>query len=419
MLNRIGCVLLSAVMLGLSSCADRQVVTEQKQQVEISFSWWGNDTRNEYTIEAIRQFEELHPDIRVNCSYSEWSGYEARSRVRMYSNTEADVMQINFGWLSEYSPDGTGYYDLEQMRDVLDLSSYTEDQLAYGRREGILNALPIAMNTETVYINETIYNKYGLDIPKTWDDLFAAAKVMKPDGIYPISGAQKSVWLLLLAYAEQTSGKTLLNSDGSLQFKAKEFQIMLEMYRKMVDAGVIPQVEYFVRTEIDAGNYAGAVAWVSDAVNYFSARIEQGDHIVIADYTNSKPEQSGQGWYAKPATMYAVSKNTEQPKEAGMLVDFLVNSQEMALLQGVEKGIPLSTAAQGYLDEAGMLSGLQNEASQKMDSTSGMLSMQPFLENGTVIDAFMECCNQVLFDRADPADAAKELYQTAREANGK
>lgn len=413
------CAVFCAALLAapLSGCGGSQSVTEQhRQQTVITFSWWGNDTRNEYTIEAIRQFEALHPEIRVDVSYSEWSGYEARSRVRMNSNTEADVMQINFDWLSVYSPDGSGYYDLEQQTDILDLSSYTASQLEYGRRNGVLNALPIAMNTETIYINQTIYEKYGLDVPQTWDDLFAAAEVMKPDGIYPIAGAQKSIWLFLLAYGEQTAGKTLLKADGSLQFTAKDFQAMLEMYRDMVNAGVIPQIEYFVRTEIDNGVYAGAVGWVSDAVNYFSARIAQGDHVVIADYTNLDPAESGKGWYAKPATLYAVSRDTEQPEEALMLLDYLVNSQEMALLQGVEKGIPLSAVAKGYLEAEGLLAGIQNEASEKMESTEGMLSMQPYFENTSVIDAFSECCNQVLFDRAEPADAAKEFYDFAAAA---
>ncbi len=417
-LRRCIAVLLSSALISASftGCGEKKVVTEHHQQTQISFSWWGNDTRNEYTLEAVRKFEELHPDIKVNCSYSEWSGYEARSHVRMVSNTEADVMQINFGWLSDHSPDGKGYYDLEKQTDVLDLSTFSDEYLEYGRMNGVLNAVPIAMNTETIYINQTLYEKYGLDAPKTWDDYFAAAKVMQKDGVYPMAGAQKSIWLFLLAYAEQKNGKTLLNDDGSLRFEAEDFEVMLEEYREMVEAKVIPQVEYFVRTEIDSSKYAGAIAWVSDAANYFSQRIEAGDNIVIGDYPNFDPEKSGEGWYAKPAQLYAVSKNTEQPREAAMLVDFLVNSREMALLQGVEKGIPLSSDAKKYMDEEGMLEGIQYEASQKMDANDGMMSMDSFLENADVIDVFMAECNEVLYDKASPETAAWKLYQAAKQA---
>ena len=155
-----------------SGCDDNAIITSNAEQVEISLSWWGNDERNEYTIEAVKLFEELHPGVSVRCNYSEWSGYQARSNVQMASNTEADVMQINYAWIQQYSPDGCGYYDINTLRDYIDLTNFTEEELYYGMQNGKLNAIPIALNTQSVYINKTIYEKYGLDIPKTWDDAY-------------------------------------------------------------------------------------------------------------------------------------------------------------------------------------------------------------------------------------------------------
>ena len=86
-------------------CSQKQSVTSQHEQTEITLSWWGNDNRTEYTLQAVHLFETQHPEIKVKCSYSEWSGYEARSRIRMVSDTEADVMQINVGWLDQFSAD--------------------------------------------------------------------------------------------------------------------------------------------------------------------------------------------------------------------------------------------------------------------------------------------------------------------------
>jgi oligogalacturonide transport system substrate-binding protein len=81
----------------------------------------------------------------------------------------------------------------------------------------------------------------------------------------------------------------------------------------------------------------------------------------------------------------------------------------------VEKGIPLSKTAQDYLDAEGMLTGIQFNASEKMSATDGMFSMQPFLENGSVIDAFIDACNQVIYERASLDDAAKALWDTAKD----
>ena len=67
------------------------------------------------------------------------------------------------------------------------------------------------------YYNKTIYASYGLEIPKTWDDLFAAAKVMSRDGIYPLGTTKKQLFLMLVAYLEQIKGKESVKADGSLQ----------------------------------------------------------------------------------------------------------------------------------------------------------------------------------------------------------
>ncbi len=406
--HKLSALLCSAVLLTASGCASEPVVTEQVQQTEISLSWWGNDGRNKYTIQAVEKFEELHPEIKVKCSYSEWSGYETRNRIQMISDTEADVMQINYGWLDQYSPDGEGYYDIYTL-NAMDISQFSEDVLRYGLKEEHLNAIPIAMNAQTVYINKTIYDNYGLEVPKTWDDLFHAAEVMKADDIYPLSAASKAMWMYLITYTKQKTGKTILNDNGKLNFTAEDFKVMIEFYQRLVNEHVMPQVDFYQRLELDNETYAGSVAWISDAVNYFGDAVARGREIVAADYTTIDGKNPGQGWYAKPATMYAVSKNTEHPKEAAILLNYLMNSPEMAEFQGIEKGIPLSAAAQETLKQENLLTGIQYEASQKMEGCT-LGELNPVLETGGMIDDFFSTCNDVIYEVKDIDTACKELY---------
>ncbi len=410
--KRIISLLLSFIfLLSTVGCGDEVVVNEQKEKVEITLSWWGNDTRNEYTLEAVRMFEEEHPDIKVKCSYTEWSGYEARNQVRMVSGNETDVMQINVGWLMQYSADGTGYYDLEKLSDTVDLSNFDEDTLEYGRMNGVLNAIPIAMNAETIYINKTLYDKYGLDIPATWDDFFNAAKVMKKDDVYPLSGASKSIWLFCIAYAEQTNKKTMFDEDGKLNFDKNDFQTMIEFYDRLLDEKVIPKVEDYQRYNINNHLYAGTVAWVSDAFNYYSTVIEEGDEIIPANYIAYSPEDAGIGWYEKPATLYAISKNTEHPKEAAMLLDYMLNSETWAKLQGVEKGIPVSSSARKFLDDDGQLEGLQYDASLVMENNDKISAMNSLVEDSGMYEEFINACNEVHFEKGEPEDVAADLVK--------
>ncbi|MGN0584952.1 MAG: ABC transporter substrate-binding protein [Ruminococcus sp.] len=402
---------LLCLSLLVTGCDSETVITSHTEQIEISLSWWGNDVRNEYTIEAVKMFEKQHPDIKVICNYTEWSGYQARNNVQMVSNTEADVMQINYAWIQQYSPDGLGYYDINTLRDYIDLTNFTEEELYYGMQNGKLNAIPIALNTQSVYINKTIYEKYGLDIPKTWEDYFNAAKVMNGE-VYPIAMTSKSAWFFITAYAEQVTDKPLMTMDGRLNFSADDLQLMLDFYCSLINEKVIPQVEYFDRLLMETGEYAGAVAWLSDASNYCDRAVENGYKIIVADYTIDSEARVGDGWYAKPATMYAISKNTDYPKESAELLEFLLNSEEMAQLQGVEKGIPISSSARSFLQNNDMLKGMQYDAFVKMNEFSDNISIvSPYFENSDLIDSFKDACNTVLYDKASSADAAKELYE--------
>lgn len=410
MKKRIMAVILSVLLFSsCTGCSGDTVVTEQAVQKEISFSWWGNDARHDYTLAAIETFEDLHPDIKVKCHYSEWSGYQTRNDVRMVSHTESDVMQINYAWLNQYSSDGEGYYDISQLSDYVDLSNFTEEDLAYGMQEGKLNAIPIALNTMTVYVNKSVYDEYGLDIPKTWDDFFAAAEVMHGEH-YPISISKKSAWFFLVAYVGQMTGKELMDDEGNITFGEEEAALMIGTYCDLVNQKVMPQVEYFDKLEIANGSYAGVVAWLSDAENYCGEAIANGYEITVADYTTINGDLNF--WYAKPATMYAIRKDAENPQEAAVLLDYLLNSSEMANYQQIEKGTPLSASARQYLEEHEMLNGIQYEAFTKMSESKDKLEViSPYFENDAMIDAFMDACNEVLFGKSDAVEQGSNFLE--------
>ena len=412
MRKRVIPLLLVAVMLFLlSACSNGTVITTNTEQVELSLSWWGNDVRHEYTLAAIKEFEALHPGINVVCHYSDWSGYQVRSNAQMASNTEADVMLINYAWIQQYSPNGDTYYDINTLTEYVDLSTFSSEELDYGMQKGKLNALSTALNTQTVYLNKTVYAQYGLELPQTWEDYFNAAKVMNGEA-YPIAMVAKSLWFFSIAYAEQHLGKQFMNIDGTINFTPGDIEVMIDFYCRLINEKVIPQPEYFDSLKISTGEYGGTMAWISDASSHCGKAIENGYEMVIGNYPVDTAARVGDGWYAKPATMYAISANTEHPEQAAMLLDFLVNSEEMARLQGVEKGVPVSAAARTCLEENNMLTGIQYEAFLKMNEyTDSIAVVSPYLEDANMIDDFRNACNAVLFDKSSSGEQAEELCQ--------
>ena len=96
-----------------------------------------------------------------------------------------------------------------------------------------------------------------------------------------------------------------------------------------------------------------------------------------------------------------------------MLLDFLLNSPEMASLQGIEKGIPLSASAKTTIEAEGLLTGVQYDASLKMEGVS-LAQLDPILENGTLIDDFFAAANDVIYEVTPVEERSTALYGKIR-----
>ena len=384
-------------------------VDSHNDQKAISFGWWGNDERHVYTLNGVRLFEEKHPDITVKSQYSVWSGYERRYRIYMLSDTAPDVMLVNYNWLKEYSPTGTGYYDLNDLKDVIDLSSFTDAELGTGTVNGHLNALPTAYNAVVFYYNETIFSQYGLSVPKTWEDLKKAAQVLYPQGIYPLYMNEKHFFLSINAHYEQVTGKRAFDDNGSYIGGTDAAEGFLSFYRELVDSHVTQTFENNGTDAFQRGEIAGAACWASDADRYCSNLQKSGYSMVLG---NPPAVTAGDltGWYEKPATMYAIRANTQNPREAAELLDFLVNDPDMARLQGTEKGIPVSSKARDVLRDADALTGFSGEAGEAViEHISEFSLMNPSLESESVLKAFKNAAGKYFYGIEDLDTAAGEL----------
>ncbi|MGN0362195.1 MAG: ABC transporter substrate-binding protein [Bilifractor sp.] len=412
-----GVMLLMSTLMStlLSGCASADtadtVVVQNQENVHISMSWWGNDERHKYTLSGLALFHDDHPDITVSHSYGVWDGYEQRNKIYMESHEGADVMQINYNWLSVYSPDGKGYYDLNSLSDVIDLSNFAEDDLVFGMKDGKLNALPIAYNSTAFFYNKTLYDKYGLSIPKTWDDLFTAAKSMSADNIYPVGLSKKQLILSLAAWYEQTYGEPLFSDEGELQADLDQLKALLTFYKSLITEKVIPAVDDFDATSFTTGKTAGAGCWCSEDSRYCDDLADSGVEVVLGQ-TPGLTGADTTGWKIKPATMYAINVYTDHPKEAGELLNFLLNDPRMAKLQGTEKGLPVSKAALETLQNNNMLDDYDAIAGKQLNQNKAKLGiMVPALEDAGVISAFKGETDKYIYDQEDLDTCAAQLME--------
>lgn len=398
--------------LSVCSCSRKEKLIQKKEPVQITFSWWGNQQRHDYTLKGVEIFQQQNPDITVECSYEPWKDYEISYYNLYQQNLETDIMLINFDWLSKYSADGSGYYDLYQLDDYIELNNFTYDDLYYGKQNEKLNAIPIAFNTIIPIYDKALFDRYGIKIPENWDELFAAAGVLSENGYALYGIGRKHLFLLMIAYFEQLQGKRFFNNYGKLNITEKDLLFCIDFLKEAFDKRIFfDDVENFNEKSYEQNKIAAAITWCSECSKYARVFNERDGIAVLGSYIY-KPDAIETGWYLKPATMYAMKKNTEHPVEAAKLMNFLLNSKEMAELQACEKGIPASNASLTAVLLARKLSGMEHEALMKMRFYRDNLNMMlPIMENRELIESFLKLTIDFTNGKTSREECARIMYR--------
>ncbi|MBO8142306.1 MAG: carbohydrate ABC transporter substrate-binding protein [Firmicutes bacterium] len=163
----------------------------QSGQLEI-FSWWAGDEGP--ALEAlIERYESLYPDVDViNATVTGGSGVNAKAvlKTRMLGGDPPATFQVHAGqeligtWvLAERMEDLTFLYEQEGWFDVL-----PEELIKLLSTEDGIWSVPVNIHRSNVmyYIPENL-EKWGVDVPKTWDEFLTIAPKLQAQGIVPLS----------------------------------------------------------------------------------------------------------------------------------------------------------------------------------------------------------------------------------------
>lgn len=429
--------LASTMALSLTACGGSSSKTETaapteagaEEPVTIKFSWWGGDTRHEATEKAIDAFEAKYPYITVEAEYGAWTGWEEKQALAIQGGNAADVMQINWNWITSYSGGGNNFVDLNQYSDVLDLTQFSQESLDQCKVGDKLMAVPVSLTGRVFYWNKTTFDEIGCEIPTDEASLLAAGEAFKAYGedYYPLALGEYDRAIFLVYYLESVYGKPWVE-NGEVQYTAEEIQSGMDFINKLEDAHVIPTLATLQGDMADSldknakwidGKYAGIFEWDSSASKFQQAIIESttkpnqefviGDFIKFGDYN---------GGFTKISMALAASSSTQHPKEAAMLIDFLLNDPEGIEIGGTERGIPCSTKAVELLNEKGIGDPLVKEANAKVLSYS-KFPLDPMFEHNDLKanpdGVYYKVFGKLSADDIDSAEAAQELIDGINE----
>ncbi len=164
---------------------------------------------------------------------------------------------------------------IAQYSDKYDLTDISDALYSLGSFEGKTYGIPIVSNSMNYFYNMELFEKYNLEVPDTYDDVIATAKVLQAeesiDLPFTINLHAGWAWRIefhnfLIGY-----GGKWLNDDNTPAFNnelgVKAVEKMLEVYRAtMGEKGLTWSID---DSEIgmETGTLASAMTWTSRAAN--------------------------------------------------------------------------------------------------------------------------------------------------------
>ncbi len=392
---------------------------------ELRMSWWGGDSRHEATQAALQVCGEKHGHT-INPEYTGWSGHFEKLTTQIAGGTEADIMQVNWPWLSIYSADGSGLADLNEFSDTIDLSSWDAAQLEAGTMNGKLNGLPISTTGRLFLFNKTTYDKAGLDIPKTWDDLMAAGPVFKQklgEEYFPFESANLDAGMIFTLYGTQATGKALINPESNeLDWSKDEIVNSINHYQAMVDNHVVRDWATHVGRGVKrlaedpdwtSGRVAGTYQWDSTYSQNTDA-LQDGQELVFVEPL-VQDGQKTPGIYRKASMVFSISANSPNKEAAAQIINCMLNEDEGVAALGGTRGVPASSAARDYLLSNDGLKQIQIDAQAKVISGQGP-AIHPMMEFPTIRAALQDNLELFAYGELNAEEAAEEMILAIEEA---
>ena len=401
-------------------------IHDGRKPVTLRFSWWGGETRHKATMAAVEAFEQEYPWVTVECEYSSWDGWTDKVATQLAGGTAPDLMQVNWNWLYQFSSDGSKFADLNQFKDIVSLDNWSETNLAAMTVGGKLQGVPVSITGKLPMYNKTTFDKAGVAIPTSFEELRAAGKAFQEklgDDYYPLAeeGYERMIWMVM--YLQEKYGKEWIK-DLSVNYTVEEVTEGMEWINSLEEDHVFPKIstiagdgaENFLSNKkwMD-GHYAGLTEYDSN-VQEIADSLDEGQELVLGDYPTDLG--SNPAGMSKVSQGFAITETSEHKEEAALLLEYITSNENGVKLMGTERGTVCNTAAKKILEDADILGGQTLEGNQKVLAFCHY-TFDPNFENSALKErtgAYYEVFDN-LSAGADPAEMAQYLIDSINDVN--
>ena len=395
-------------------------------EAALTFSWWGNQIRNEGTQAAIDLYTEQNPGVTIDGQFSVWDDYWTKLATASAGHNLPDIVQMDYHYLQQYVDSGL-LVDLQPYVDsgAIDVSNIPESVLDLGRVGDGLYAISIGSSGPSLVYNKTLLDGAGITVPDTmtiaqFEDL--CREVYQKTGYKATIGYGTADFLKFWLRSQDLS---LFNEAGD-GMGVNSYEDLIP-YFQFFETGISEgwMIGSEVYAELANGSmeqnplvYGSSPETMSWCGNPFSNQLvalqaaadAQGIELAITSMPSDDLTKSN---FLLPSQYLSISTDSANPDEAAKFINFWLNSVEANEILLGERGTPVNTevanAIAPKLDEVTRMSN-DYVTNVLAPNSSSMSPLVP--EKSSEFEAVHASIQEaVCYGSISAEDAAKQLYE--------
>lgn len=177
------------VTLFVGGCTEKEA-KQRTEKVRLEFY---NRKREVYDIleKIIQLFNESQDEIEVYQNMN--TNADASLRISAVNGEFPDIVELGGLQSVESFEYIMGGY-LMPLDDMACVEQIKEEYVPYLRYDSHIYQMPLAMSFEGIYVNRDLFEQEGLEIPKTYEQLWAVSEEIKSRGMTPFLFADNESW---------------------------------------------------------------------------------------------------------------------------------------------------------------------------------------------------------------------------------
>ncbi|NEB05804.1 extracellular solute-binding protein [Streptomyces sp. SID13726] len=172
-----------------------------------TITWWdtSNATNEAPTYKAlIKEFEAANKDVKVKYVNVPFDQAQNKFDTAAGASGAPDVLRSDVGWTPAFAKKGY-FLPLDGTEALADQAKFKPNLIEQAKYEGKTYGVPFVTDTLALVYNKQLFQKAGVEAPKTWDDLKKAAATIKAKtGVDGYWGSTQAYYAQTFLYGEGT-----------------------------------------------------------------------------------------------------------------------------------------------------------------------------------------------------------------------